>query len=100
MSFAAHHALLDRPRIRSHPEHFRVVIRFQDQQVRAAQVHFDRIGGIAEIRHDPDLHALSSKAKPHGIAGVVRYPAPIHPTVTDRTTPAPLTSLDHPSILY
>ena len=47
MALAAHHALLHRPWIRPDFEHFEIVIGFEHQQIRAAQMELDRIRQIA-----------------------------------------------------
>ena len=44
MSRAAHHALLDVPRVRPDLEHFEIVIRFQNQEIGLAQVLLHEFG--------------------------------------------------------
>ena len=72
MPFASHHALLDGPRIRPHLQHFEIVIRFEQQQVSAAQVELDGIGHVAQVGDQADFDALRAKAEADRIDGVVR----------------------------
>src|SRR5580692_7909914 len=71
MTLAAHHSLLHGPGIRSDFQHFEIVIRFQHQQVRAAQMELDGIRQISQIRYDSDFDALGAEAETYGINGVV-----------------------------
>ena len=73
MTLAAHHTLLHRPGIWPDFQHLDIVIRFQHQQIGAAQVELDRIGQIPEIGEDADLDALRAKAEAHRIDGIVRH---------------------------
>src|SRR5579859_588997 len=72
VAVAAHYALLHRPGIRSDLKHIEVVIGFEQQHVRAAQVELDRVRDIAEVGDDADLDALRLKAKAHRVDGIVR----------------------------
>jgi len=81
---AAHHALLHGPRIRANFEHLGVVVRFDQQQIRAAQVHFDGIGQVAQVRCDSDLDALRANAETDRIDGVVRHGEAIDVDIANR----------------
>ena len=72
MPIAAHHALLHRPGIGPDLQHFQIVIRFEQQQIRAAQMEADRIRQIAEIGGDRNLDAFGAEGESDGIGGVVR----------------------------
>ncbi len=58
--------------IRPHLQHLEIVVRFEHQQIRAAQVKLDRVGHVTEIGHHANLHATRAKAEPHRIDRVVR----------------------------
>ena len=66
MPGAAHHALLDVPRIRPHLQHFEIVIRFQHQAIGIAQMNFHQFRQIAEIGDDRYFHAVRAKVNPRG----------------------------------
>ena len=57
MPRAAHHPLLDVPRIRPHFQHFQIVIRFQDQAIRAAQMVFHKLRHVAKVGDDGNFCA-------------------------------------------
>lgn len=72
MASAAHDALLDGPGIGADLEHFEVVVRFEDQHIRAAQMIFNRVGEITKIGHDADFDAARAEAEADRIARIVR----------------------------
>src|SRR5436305_7716262 len=72
MADAAHYALLYRPRVRAHFQHFEIMIGFQQEHVRAAQVILHRCGNVPEIGGDADANALRFEAESDGVDGVVR----------------------------
>jgi len=84
MSPAAHDALLHGPGIRPDLEHLGIVIRFDDQQVRAAQVDLDGVGQVAQIGGQADLDPLRPETKPDWIDGVVRNRKAIDFDIADR----------------
>ena len=47
MAAAAHDALFDGPGVRPDAQHFQIVIRFEHQQIGAAQMHAQGIGDVA-----------------------------------------------------
>ena len=63
MAVAAHHALLDAPGIGADLQHVEIVIRFEQQDLHAAQMEFDGIGHVAEIGRDADLNAFGVEAE-------------------------------------
>ena len=71
MAGAAHHALLDIPRIRADFEHIEIVIRFEDEAIGFAQVVLDEFGEIAEIGDDGDFGAVGPESVADGIGGIV-----------------------------
>ena len=83
MAVAPHHALLDAPGIRPHLQHLQIVIRFEQQNLHAAQMHLDGIGHIAEIGCDADLDAFGVEAETHRIDGVVRDGETLHHDIAD-----------------
>jgi len=72
MSRAAHHALLDVPRIRPDFQHFEIVIGFEHQAVGIPQVNFHQFGQIAEVGDDCDFHSIRAKCKSQRVDGIVR----------------------------
>ena len=83
MADAAHHALLHGPGIRAHLQHVEIVIGFEQQHVRAAQVELDGFGNVAQIGGDADAHALRLEAEAHRIDGVVRNAEALHFDIAD-----------------
>jgi hypothetical protein len=72
VSAAAHDSLLHAPGIRAHTQHFQVVIRFEQNNIGAAQVNLKRIGNVAEISRERDLDAFGANAVADGIGSIVR----------------------------
>ena len=73
MAGAAQHALLHHPWIRTHFEHIQIVIGFQDQAVRAAEMNFYQLRHVTEVGNDRHFRAIRTKRKPDGISRVMRY---------------------------
>ena len=72
MARAAHHALLDEPRVRAHLQHLEIVIRFENQEIGFAQMVLHKLRQIAEIGDDRDFHAIRAETVADGIGGVMR----------------------------
>ena len=53
-------------------QHFEIVIGFEQQHVRAAQMEADRIRQIAQIGGDRNLDAFGAERESHRIGGIVR----------------------------
>jgi hypothetical protein len=71
MARAAHHALLDVPRIGTHLQHIEIVIRLQNQKIGFAQILFHKLGHVAEIGDDHYLDSVRAEAVTNRIGGVV-----------------------------
>lgn len=69
---AAHHALLDEPRIGADFEHIEVVIGFEDHTIGVAEVLDDERGKIAEVGDDGGLVAVGAEGKAERVHGIVR----------------------------
>ena len=78
MADAAHHALLDAPRIRAAAQQFEVVIGFDHQHMASAQVVTDAVGHVSQIGADADLNAVAAKGEADGIDSVVRDGERLH----------------------
>ncbi len=76
MAGAAHHALLDVPRVRADLEHFEIVIGFQDEAAGAAEMVLHKFRQIAKVGDDGDFfHHISltiSEGEADGVGGVMR----------------------------
>jgi hypothetical protein len=59
------------------------VVRFDQEQIRAAQVHFDGIGQVPEIGRDSDLDALRADAETDRIDGIVRHREAVDVDIAD-----------------
>lgn len=68
---AAEHALLDYPGIRPDLEHIQIVIGFEQQTVRVAQMHFDKFRHVAEVRHDGHLRSVGAEREADRVGGIV-----------------------------
>jgi hypothetical protein len=69
---AAHHALLDVPGIRANLEHLEIVIRFENQHIRFAEVVLYQLRHVSKIGDDGDLATIRPKRVAHRIGRVVR----------------------------
>src|ERR1041385_1345930 len=72
MTVTAHDTLLYGPGVWADLQHFQIVVGFEHQNVRAAQMKFDGVRNIAEIGNDCDLDALRAETKSDRIDRVVR----------------------------
>jgi hypothetical protein len=69
---ASHNALLDGPRVGTHFQHLQIVVRFEQQDVGAAQMKAHRIGHVAEIGGDRNLDSLGAKGEAYRVLSVMR----------------------------
>lgn len=83
MAGAAHHTLLDKPRVGANLEHFEIVIRFEDQKIALAQMLLHVFGHVAEIRGKGGLCSVRTERKANRIDGIVRDHERIHFDVAD-----------------
>ena len=90
MPHPAHDALLHAPGVGADFQHVEIVIRFEQQQVRAPQVEFDGLGNVAEVRDHPDAHALRGETEAHRVDGVVRDAEALDCDIVDLETRARL----------
>src|ERR1700733_5040035 len=72
MPGAAHHALFDVPRIRSDFQHVEIMIRFEDQKIRFAQIVLHQLGHVAKIGDDYNLDSVRAEAAADWVGSVVR----------------------------
>jgi hypothetical protein len=84
MAAAAHHALLDRPRIRPYPQHLEIMIRLEDQNVTIAKMNPQGIRNVAKVGGNGQFDALRGNRVAHGINGVMRNRKACHVQVADR----------------
>src|SRR6266446_4716109 len=73
MPRAAQHALFHHPRIRPDLQHVEIVIGFQDQAVRAAEMHFYQLRHVPEVGDDRHFRAIRTERETDGISRIVRY---------------------------
>ena len=71
MSHAPHNALLDGPRIGADFKHVEIVVRFEQQNIRAVQMEANGIRHVSEVGGDGDLNALRAEREADGIDRVV-----------------------------
>src|ERR1700722_1918849 len=71
MPGAAHHSLLDMPGVRTHLEHFDVVIGFEHHGIAIAQVMLYQFRHVAEIGDDGNFDATRTEGKPEWVGGIV-----------------------------
>ena len=84
MAGAGKHALLDDPRIRPHLEHIQIVIGFQQQAIRVAQMHFDELRHVTKVSDERHLCAIGAKREADGIGGVVGNLKRVHINIANR----------------
>ncbi len=65
-------ALLHAPGIWPDAQHLDIVIRFEQQHLHAAQMHFDRNPAYSGIGGDANFDAFGMETKAHRIDGIVR----------------------------
>lgn len=68
----AHDSLLHRPGIRPVFQHPEIVIRFEQQQIHAAQMHLDGIRHVAKIRYDANANTFGGDGIADWVNGIVR----------------------------
>ena len=100
MPGAAHHALLDKPRIGPDLEHIEVVVRFEDQKIRFAQVMLHEFRHIAEIGHDGHFRAVAAEGIAHRIGRIVRDGERIDFDIADLEALAGMNMLDALHLLH
>ena len=72
MASAGENALLNNPRIRTHLQHFQIVIGFENQAVGITQMNFYQFRKIAEVRDDGHLDAFGAESEADRIGSVMR----------------------------
>jgi hypothetical protein len=88
VTHAAHDALAHRPRVIAVAQRFEIVIRFQDQQIRRAEMKFDRFGDVAKIGDEANLDAPRLEAEPDRVDRVVGNGEAADFDIADRKTGA------------
>jgi len=73
MTEAPHQPLLQIPWIWPNSKHFKVMIRFEDQNMRAPQPLGDVVRHVADIRELRDFYTLTRHAERNRLRPVVRY---------------------------
>ena len=68
---ASHYTLFDGPGIGADFEHFEIVVRFEQQQIGAAQMELDGVGDISQIGDQSYFNAMRSETEANRIDGVV-----------------------------
>lgn len=94
MPGAAHHALFDGPGIGAYFQHFEVVVGFENQEIRFAQVLLYDFRQIAEVGDDGYLRAVYAEGIADGIGCVMRDGEGIDFDVADLKSLAGLNVLD------
>ena len=84
MPGAAEDALLDDPGIRSDFQHVQIVIRFEQQTIRVAQMNFDEFRHIAEVRHERHLRAIGAKREADRVGRIVGNLKRVNIDITNR----------------
>ena len=83
VSVTSHDPLFDAPGVGADTQHFRIMVRFEQQHLHAAQMNFDGIGHVAKVCGDADFYAFGVDGKTHGINGIVRNGETLHGDVAD-----------------
>ena len=83
MPSAGENALLNNPRIRTHLQHFQIVIGFENQAVGIAQVNFYQFRKIAEVRDDGHFDAGGAKSEADRIGSVMRNRERVYVYIAD-----------------
>ena len=84
MPSAAQDALLHHPRIRTDFQHLEIVIRFQDQALGAAQMHFHQFRHVAKVRHQRHFRPVGPKRETNRVGRIVRDGKSVHLDVAHR----------------
>jgi hypothetical protein len=77
------HALFHNPGIRTDLQHIQIVIGFEDEALRFAEVNFHKLRHVAEVGADRDLDTVGAKRKPDGIRGIVRDGEGVNVNISD-----------------
>ena len=96
---SSHHSLLHRPRIGADLEHLEIVVRFEHQQIGAAQMELHRVRDIAEVGDHADLDALRAEAETHRIDRVVRNSKAVDIDITNGKSGAGLKAIEPRCVL-
>src|SRR6202142_1475867 len=72
MPSAAHRALLDVPGIRADLQHLNIVIRFENQQIRFAQVMLHQLRHVAEVGNYHNFSSIRAEAITNRVSSVMR----------------------------
>lgn len=83
MASAGENALLHNPGIRTHLQHFQIVIGFQNQAVGIAQMNFYQFWKVAEVGDDGHLDAFGAESEANWIGGIVRNGEGMHVNIPD-----------------
>jgi len=83
MASAGENALLNNPGIRTHLQHFQIVIGFENQAVGIAQMNFYQFWKVAEVRDDGHLDAFGAESEAHRIGGVMRNRERVYVYIAD-----------------
>jgi hypothetical protein len=94
MAGARKYALLDDPRIGANLEHIEVVVGFEDETIRFAEMNFDELRHVAEVGADGNLGAIGAKSETDGIDGIVRDGEGVDVNVADAKALAGLNGFD------
>src|SRR2546429_8463 len=99
MPGAAQDALLHLPRVRANLQHIQIVIGFEHQAIRSAQMYFHQLRHIAQVSNDGHLCAVRAERKADGIGGVVWNRKRVHVNVADGEMLARLDGFNAPQPL-
>src|SRR5436190_3822519 len=99
MPGAAQDALLQRPLVRASLQRIQIVIGFQHQAIRSAQMYFHQLRHIAQISNDGHLCAVGTERKADGIGGIVRNRKRVHVDVANGEMLARLDGFNAPQPL-
>jgi hypothetical protein len=94
MARTAEHALFDNPGIGADFQHIEVVIRFEDQTIRPAQMHLHQLGHVSEVRDNSQLRTVRAKREANGIGRVMGNRESVYVDITDGEMLARLNGFD------
>src|SRR6516164_4155818 len=72
MSIASHESLLQKPGIWPDPQHFEIMIRLENQHIRAAEAFCNVVRHITDIGQLGEFRATTLKSEGNGLCGVMR----------------------------
>src|SRR2546430_1240549 len=99
MPGAAQGALFHLPRVRANLQHIQIVIGFEHQAIRSAQMYFHQLRHIAQVSNDGHLCAVGTERKADGIGGVMWNRKRVNVNVADGEMLARLNGFDSPQPL-